>query len=282
MKKTNYHGGHTPLCDGQSTIEEYVQSAIEKGFYAIGFTGHAPLPYENEWTMQDESLSDYFSQIDEAARKYGDKIIVLRSLELDYIKEMIHPRSPKYDAMKLDYRLGSVHALKSPKDGSYNEVDYTNDVFYDILHNHYDGNIKQLVHNYYQAVREMVEYHTPDLVGHLDLIKKNNKGSKYFSEDEDWYKEEVVKTLDVCAKKDVVVEVNTGGLRKGATETVYPSPWILKLMNERNIKVQINSDAHRAEDLEFYFTESKELLKKAGYTEVAYFDKSGRHMQAID
>ena len=36
---TNYHT-HTTFCDGKSTVEEIVLSALAKGFDAIGFSGH--------------------------------------------------------------------------------------------------------------------------------------------------------------------------------------------------------------------------------------------------
>ncbi len=35
----NFHT-HTVFCDGRNTPEEVVLSAIEKGFSAIGFSGH--------------------------------------------------------------------------------------------------------------------------------------------------------------------------------------------------------------------------------------------------
>ena len=55
MKKTNYHI-HTNYCDGENSIEEMVQMAIAKGFDNIGISSHAPLMYQNDWTMPENTI----------------------------------------------------------------------------------------------------------------------------------------------------------------------------------------------------------------------------------
>ncbi|MDP4119064.1 MAG: PHP domain-containing protein, partial [Bacillota bacterium] len=40
--KTNFHT-HTVFCDGNDTVEELVRAAEEKGFDALGFSGHSYL-----------------------------------------------------------------------------------------------------------------------------------------------------------------------------------------------------------------------------------------------
>ena len=47
MLKTNYHS-HSEFCDGKGKLEDYVKSAISKGFDVFGFSGHAPLPFERQ------------------------------------------------------------------------------------------------------------------------------------------------------------------------------------------------------------------------------------------
>ena len=49
---TNFHT-HTTFCDGKSTAEEVVRSAIEKGFTAIGFSGHGVTGFDPGYCLKD-------------------------------------------------------------------------------------------------------------------------------------------------------------------------------------------------------------------------------------
>ena len=60
MIKTNFHT-HTTFCDGKNTAEEVVLSAIEKGFSAIGFSGHGYTPFDLRYCMQD--MEGYIKEI---------------------------------------------------------------------------------------------------------------------------------------------------------------------------------------------------------------------------
>ena len=56
------------------------------------------------------------------------------------------------------------------------------------IENIFNNDIKKAVTNYYRQIQEMVITQKPDIIGHLDKIKMNNK-ARFFSEDEKWYKE---------------------------------------------------------------------------------------------
>ena len=52
MIKENFHT-HTQFCDGKSTAEEMLLSAIDKGFSALGFSGHSQIE-SSFWSMTKE------------------------------------------------------------------------------------------------------------------------------------------------------------------------------------------------------------------------------------
>ncbi len=64
------------------------------------------------------------------------------------------------------------------------------------------------------------------------------------------------------------MEVNTGGISRGAIDTIYPSPWIIKEAEKRNIPLMLNADAHNREHLDFYYKESLKIIKSCGYNEL--------------
>ena len=62
---------------------------MDKGLQAIGFSGHAPVPFENNYAIQGiDSLRKYTEEISELKKKYRDKIQILLALEADFIPEV--------------------------------------------------------------------------------------------------------------------------------------------------------------------------------------------------
>jgi histidinol-phosphatase (PHP family) len=57
MSWTNYHS-HCHYCDGKYEPEKYIESALQQGLLAYGFSSHTPLPFETTWAMKDEALQN--------------------------------------------------------------------------------------------------------------------------------------------------------------------------------------------------------------------------------
>ena len=56
----NFHC-HTQYCDARANAEEFVISAIEKGFKKLGFSGLAPIPFRSAWNMDEENFDNYLN-----------------------------------------------------------------------------------------------------------------------------------------------------------------------------------------------------------------------------
>lgn len=261
----NYHT-HCRYCDGIGDPLEYVDSAIRKRFDVLGFSSHAPLPFENDWTMSPESLESYLGDVRHLRTAHRRNPQVLLGLEIDYIPGLISPCDPTYDTLGLDYRIGSVHSIPDPGSGTHPTVDDTETQYAWILNTIFGGDIEAFIHRYYELVREMLTRCTPDILGHFDLIKKNNRDGAYFSEEEDWYREAVVESLEAVAASGVIMEVNTGGLARGSITDIYPSQWILRLAHERRISIVINADAHSPGQIDAYYELARSKAAAAGYT----------------
>lgn len=130
----------------------------------------------------------------------------------------------------------------------------------------FQGKMRALIEKYYRLLAEMLWERPPSILGHLDVLKKNNTGSRFFNENESWYRKAVEEVLDAVAQQQVIVEVNTGGIARGYTDEMYPSDWILARMRERDIPVVLNSDAHRPDMIDAYYPQAAEKLKAVGYT----------------
>lgn len=267
MPWTNYHS-HSHYCDGKSPLEDHVKAAIRAGMYAFGFSSHSPVRFSSSWNMPLERLDEYLKEARALKEKYKDQIQLYVGLELDFIPNIISSETDYIQAAKLDHIVGSIHYVDHYADGRPWEVDGRHQPFLVGLKEIFDGDIEAAVRRYFELTREMVETCPGIIVGHLDKIKMQNEGGALFSEASDWYIEEVEKTLEVIAQKGLIVEVNTRGIYKKKADTTYPSPWILKRIQEKGIPIMLNSDSHTPDELTGRFEETAKLLLELGFTEL--------------
>ena len=280
MIRSNYHS-HFNLDDGYGELSEYAESAIDLGFDIIGISPHAPLNYENEWTLTEQGFDEYLKLMPGFRKEYGDRLEILTGLEIDFIPGQFGPADSRWKEAGLDYRIGSVHSIEDPETGINLSVDGPVEEMARLHEQTFSGDIRALVRRYFELEIEMLELGGFDIIGHCDLVKKRNTGNRFFNQDDDWYKKSAYEMLLSASGKDVVIEVNTGGLSRKATSEVYPSQWMLKKCRELNIPLTLSSDAHNPDHLDYYFDESIELLKSTGYKEIYFFSRGEWRSQPI-
>jgi histidinol-phosphatase (PHP family) len=260
----NYHT-HCNYCDGKSPMQEYVDEAERLNLLSIGFSSHAPIPFDTKWCMKSQRLEEYIQDI-ETIRKTKPLAEIYTGLEVDFVPNVT---SPNLFKEKLDYTIGSVHFVDSLPDGRHWEIDGNHALFLEGLSKIFHNNIQSAISRYFELTREMIATACPTVIGHLDKIKIQNVDGKFFSETESWYQNEVQRTIDMVSSSGAIVEVNTRGLYQRKSDTTYPSPWILALLHEKNIPITISSDAHHPKDLVKLFSETAKLLRNIGFKTIA-------------
>ncbi|MCR5762472.1 MAG: histidinol-phosphatase [Treponema sp.] len=276
--KTNFHT-HCTFCDGKNTAEEMVLSAIDKGFDILGFSSHSMYPFASSWHIPVQNHEAYCSKIRELSQKYKDKISILCGFEADFIEGLCSPDKTSYRDFNPDFLIGSVHYVPCKK-GFY-EADGNAQEVRKAINLYYDGDVKKAVQRYFQLEREMLKSCSFDIIGHPDLIRKQNNPEPLFNEDDEWYKNEVIQTAQAIADSHVCVEINTGGMARGYMKTPFPSPFFLRELHKLNVPVTINSDSHAKDTIDYWFEEAVLYAKQAGYEELSYFTKDGMKTQNI-
>ena len=269
MKYSNYHT-HSLYCDGSDTPETYILEAINQKMSAIGFSSHAPLPFDNNYAVKDYELEEYKSEIRILQEKHSAKINVFLALEVDYIPGVMENFSKLEKLHALDYVIGSVHLVKEKLSGQLWFIDGPDTHYTEGLLNIFQNNIQFAVRKYYEQVSDMISIEKPTIVGHIDKVKMNNK-DRFFSEDEDWYKHLLSQTLKTAAKAGCIIEVNTRGIYKKKSPSLYPGIPALEEIYMLKIPITINSDAHKPNEITLYFPETVTILKDIGFKKVKYF-----------
>ncbi len=265
--KSNCHT-HTNYCDGKNTAREMIESAIEKGFDALGFSGHIPMNFSNEWAMTQEKLDRYYKEVNSLKDEYADKIDILCGIELDADYEL----KKEYD---FDYILSSVHQIHGKK--KIYAIDLSAEELSECVNEEYGGNWNEMAEKYFGNLAELVVREKTDVVGHYDLITKFNKNHCLFDESNSEYQESALKWIDyiIDNKPDIVFEVNTGAMFRCGNETPYPASFILKRIGERGAKVTVSSDAHCTDALDFMFENAKQHCKSCGIDSIWHLTKNG-------
>jgi histidinol-phosphatase (PHP family) len=273
---------HTFFCDGKDDVETYCRRAWEKGYHSLGFSAHGPVTRKtgltNDWNLPEDRLEAYLDAVREARRRWEGKLRVYLGLEVDYIGGLMGPADRDYRDLALDYLIGSVHYIIPPHaapftvDGSREELDRG-------LKEGFGGNGEALARCYWDQVAAMIRAGGFDILGHADLIKKNNRpsgtaGAFFDPAGPDYLRRigEIAALAGEAARSGMVVEVNTGGLNRGKVNETYPSPAMLRLFRAERIPAIITADAHRARDLDGHYGDALEVMRRAGYTETVLFE----------
>ena len=246
---------HTTFCDGKSTAEETVISAINKGFSSLGFSAHAYAPYGLEYCMTDED--GYIKEILRLREKYKNKLEIYLGTEEDAFHLI--------DRSKYDYIIGSIHYLNTgyellPVDLGVECVDRYLAAF--------GGDIAAMSENYYSHFKRYLLSRRPDVVGHFDLLTKYDEvRDPVFLGNPDHTKISE-RFLSELAREGFLFEVNTGAIARGLRTAPYPAVNLLRIIKGNDASVILSSDCHKAEDIDCSFSQTKELLWDVGFREL--------------
>ncbi len=272
--KTNYHS-HSKFCDGKSSMQEMIESAIKRGFTHFGVSSHAPFPFENDFAIQDGCFEAYKNEFFRLKNLYSKQIHLYLGLEMDYITDIIEDTDTPAKNYGLEYYIGSVHQVKEHNDSNDMWfIDGSKVETYDNgLRDLFDMDIKRAVHCYYQSQINMIRKNNPDVLGHCDKIIMHNK-NRYFTQDEQWYKDEVVALFNEVKKKNIVVEVNTRGIYRKRAEDFYPSTYWLKYLVSHNVPLTISTDCHKEDETDMLYADAVNVLKQIGCKKLYYFEST--------
>ena len=198
--------------------------------------------------------------------QFGPRLQVLRGFEAEvvpsdsYSQVMRRYRSD----MDFDYMVGSVHFVGEII------IDGEPEDFERALNR--AGGLEALAIRYYEGVARMVEALQPEVVGHLDLIRKN--GRTYGRLDTPAIRRSARETLEVIRRHGCILDLNTAGYRKGLG-CPYPEPWLLRQAHEMGIGVCFGDDSHGPQQVGAGIEEARLYLLDNGVSEIRTLAKEG-------
>lgn len=244
-----YHT-HTTRCGHASgTDEEYVLSAIEKGYKVIGFTDHVFLPNVIQDGMRGryEELDNYINSINSLKEKYKDQIEIHLGFECEY--------GPKYR----EY----YEYLKKEKGIEY--LILGQHLFFEkdelVWLSRY-GTPEEILTHYVDIVTEAIESKLFTYIAHPDICLR------FFAKFNPFVEREIRRLCECAEKNKIPFELNLGSRRdheRRRDSMDYPDEEFFKIVSEYNIPIIIGVDAHAPHDFDPRITDipyAEELEKK--------------------
>lgn len=227
--KANYHT-HMYLCNhAEGTVEDYVKKAIELDFKVLGMSDHAPFDFlqDRSVRMSSEDYPTYLKELDEAIKKYGDKIQIFKGLEIEYFTG----QNQHYENLltELDYLTLGQHYIEM--DGRLRSI--------------YSLTTVDEMKVYVKTVIEAIETGYFKFISHPDIFLFNQKEIT----EEMMYLSQYL--IEAAKRNNVALEINANGIRKGkirqikSTRYRYPRKEFWELAKSMNVKTIISSDAHK-------------------------------------
>ena len=262
---------HSTFCDGKHTPEEMIRFAQAKGFTSLGFSGHCSMPYSLYKSITPETTEAYKREVSVLKEKYKDSFPIFLGLEIDMYAGV--------DMTGYDYLIGTVHYLK--KGDEYLGFDRDAVIVQRLIDEHFGGDGMAFAQAYYEAIAQLPQYGTFDILGHLDLITKNIDTLHFVDENDPRYIGYAIEAAEALKGKIPLFEVNTGAMARGYRQTPYPSLRLMREMKRLGFGAIISSDCHDGEQLDCGFAESAELLRAAGFTERYILTNAGFRAVAL-
>ncbi|MDR2491125.1 MAG: histidinol-phosphatase [Spirochaetaceae bacterium] len=311
LKKSNLHT-HTFFCDGAGSPANYCAAAKAAGLVSLGFSAHAPLKkstgFVTDWHLKVADFDRYAAEVESCRAeeiRTGGGLAIYLGLEADYIDGFQSPRDFA-GCPNLDYLIGSVHCVLPPEPPPaalppvaapystvHSALPQTADTFFDgdgkmlcidgspeewrlLIEGFFNGDVYSLVDAYWNTVERMIDSGGFDILGHADLLKKNNRPSVtpaalLFDEQDSRYLHGLRRIAKKLAGTGIVVEVNTGGISRGRTTETYPSLTFLRILHEHEAPITFGADAHKPEHICAAFDIACQCAREAGYKEMMLF-----------
>ena len=251
MMKTNYHTHHFLCGHAEGNVEDYVLEAIKHNFTEIGISDHGPINAEAFHRMTyDEFENIYLVELNDAIKKYSDKIKILKGLEIEYIRG----EDDYYkELLKLvDYLILGPHYFEGEK------------VLYD--YSAYQVKTKERLERYTKLIEDALDTKLFKILAHPDLFMHGYQEFDSFAESC------TRRIVEAVIRNDVLIEFNAGGIRNnryydenGNPKYAVPNDGFWKTVATTNVKVIVGSDCHKPKELEDeFFKLAKELAKSYG------------------
>lgn len=262
----DYHIHSNLSVDADDPAEALARAAVRIGLKEIGISEHL------DTDPQDVGYGHYNEEeasqaLARAAKAANGQLTLRKGVEVCY-QPVLHQAAGDLVARcrQVDYVIGSVHFLNRQ---------YPPPAAFEGESRH------ETYRRYIGDCLRAVESGFFDILGHFEYLRRHD-GQDGFSYNPECYADEVETLLRALIAQEMVLELNTGGLRRPGNHT-YPCRWTLTRYRELGGEaVSVGSDAHRAAEVGAGIGCAFALLQEVGFRYVVTFKNRRRRWVNLD
>ncbi|HKJ64563.1 MAG TPA: histidinol-phosphatase HisJ family protein [Desulfopila sp.] len=238
---------HTRFCHhAVGTMEEYVTAAIVKGMRRICFLEHMEEGIQSSritW-LSEADFDEYFRLGKTLQKKYEGNITIDLGVEVGYNPEcpdrlLERLAARHWDQIGISYHF---HRLQADED-HFNVVSKRDRRLFNLGLEE----AEEIQRQYYLLLNEAVQILPGTLLCHMDGVLRFYPKRAHLAPPWDL----IDQLLETVAERDITLELNTSGIN--IRGEAFPGKEIRTRAEEKGIVFQAGSDAHRPEDIGFYF-----------------------------
>lgn len=256
--------------DSAASPDEMVKTAFEMGVSHFALTDHIELDefHDGEW--------DYWAAIDKMQptfeklhAEYDGKMNIYFGVEIGQPMYNLHVAEKILAEHDYDFIIGSVH-----RTCHYEHMGKIPD-------NEFDR--KRVMIEYWEDMLNLVEWGKFCTLAHITfllrftsvdtptgvVVEKTERAQAAY----DTHKKIIDKILETIVKKDIALEVNTSGYRRGLGGPMANAPFIKRYRELGGRLITVGSDAHQASDIAKDTDKCYALLRELGFGEICVYKK---------
>jgi histidinol-phosphatase (PHP family) len=198
---------------------------------------HGPVADATMHVLDVEGGADLDAYVEAVLHAQDQGLPVLVGLEVDHLPGATSVMASVLADYPFDVLLGSVHWLDEWLFDAYGTPAFA--AVWD------ERDTDSVFAQYVDAVLELVQSGTVDVLAHLDVIKVAGHRAPRLDEHED-------RLIEGISPGDIVIELSSAGLRKPVGAT-YPSSLLLDRVLEAGFELTTASDAHSIDQIGWGF-----------------------------
>lgn len=241
----SYHN-HTYRCNHASGSErEYIEKAISAGIKTLGFSDHAPMPFEDGYysyfRMKLNETDEYIKTLENLRDEYKNDIKIRIGFEAEYYPDVFSRMIDFLSDYPYEYLILGQHALGNEQNDHYCSRKTVDE--------------KQLT-RYVDQVIEGLSTGKFLYIAHPDILN-------FIGDNKELYRAEMSRLCRFTNQNNIPLEINILGMREGRN---YPNFEFWKIAAEHGCSAVLGADAHHVPHIIDNETEQKarELASKAG------------------
>lgn len=256
--------------DSQAAPEEMAAAAFRLGVKHFALTDHIEMDefHDGEWDYH-AAIAQTRPTFERLKAEYGGRMNVYYGAEIGQAMYNLHEAEKILAEHDYDFVIGSVHRTchyehmgKIP-DNEFDRKRVMIEYWEDMLNLVEWGKFCSLAH-----ITFLLRFVNVDTPGGLVIDKKERSKAAF-----DTYRTIIDEILETIVKKDIALEVNSSGYRRGLDGPMASAPFIKRYKELGGKLITVGSDAHQPSDVAKDIDKCYALLRDLGFDEICVYEK---------